>query len=223
MENKDISSLADNSKIWNELYAEGKNNLEYPSDVFIRCCYQYLGSDVRKVLDYGCGTGANLIHLARRGLEMSGLEISEHAISIVRERLLAAGLKADLQVSIPGDNLIWSDGYFDAVIAWQVLCYNDWTSFHNAFKELDRVLCKGGIFIAAIKAPGDITSKFSTPLGDHLYRSNVQGQNGCIVLIPDEAALSRCFPKHKIQLGEFMYSLDKNISRHWIIVFQKDY
>ncbi len=79
------SNLKNNADVWKQLYAEGKNDLRYPNDVFVRCCYRYFGSgSVRNILDYGFGTGANLIHLAQLGYNLSGIEISEHALQKTR-------------------------------------------------------------------------------------------------------------------------------------------
>jgi len=221
MSEKRSNSLEVNSKVWQDLYAQGKNDLRYPNDVFVRCAYRYLDDKVRTVLDYGCGTGANLIHLAQRGKEMSGFEISEHALTITENRLSGLGLQADLKVGISGQKLPWPDNYFDAIVAWQVLCYNDWISWAMAIKELDRVLAPGGVFIAATTAPGDITQRLSSPLGNCLYESEVNGQEGCVVLIPDEAALSRCFPGQELEIGELMYRFDGIDARHWIIIYRK--
>lgn len=116
-----INPLKINSKLWQDLYDQGKNDLRYPSDVFVRCANKYLGSNVRKVLDYGCGTGANLLHLAQRGMTVSGIEISESALALTQKRIKESNLTADLKLGVPGAPLPWPDNSFDAVIAWQVL------------------------------------------------------------------------------------------------------
>ncbi len=62
------SNLKNNADVWKQLYAEGKNDLRYPNDVFVRCCYRYFGSgSVRNILDYGFGTGVNLLHFHGHG------------------------------------------------------------------------------------------------------------------------------------------------------------
>jgi len=217
------SNLKNNADVWKQLYAEGKNDLRYPNDVFVRCCYRYFGSgSVRNILDYGLGTGANLIHLAQLGYNLSGIEISEHALQKTRVRLEEKGLNAELQCLEPGLPLPWASDSFDAVIAWQVLYYNNWDSWRAVFRELDRVLRPGGVFICATAAPGDISQTMAEPLGRGLYRSRVPGQEGCILAIPDEIGIAECFPGRTIELGEFSYRLGEIVTRHWVVVFRKN-
>jgi SAM-dependent methyltransferase len=217
-----VSESAANANVWKRLYAEGKSDLRYPNDVFVRLAYRYIDSSVQTVLDYGCGTGANLIHLAQRGFNLAGVEISEHALETTRGRLAQLGLNADLRCVSPGEVLPWASESFDAVIAWQVLCYNDWQSWSFAVGELDRLLRPGGVFICATTAPGDISQKMAESLGDGLYRSNVPGQEGCLILIPSEDQLERCFPGKKIEVGELGYSFGGTVARHWIVVSRKN-
>jgi SAM-dependent methyltransferase len=212
-----------NEDVWKRLYAEGKNDLRYPNDVLVRCCHRYLDhSSDRDVLDYGFGTGANLIHLAQLGFNLSGVEISKHALQKTRLRLDERAIDADLQCVAPGSTLPWSASHFDAVIAWQVLCYNNWDSWRFAVDELERVLRPGGVFICATTAPGDISQTMAENLGDGLYRSRVPGQEGCILVVPDETQLGRCFPGREFELGEFGYRIGKTVARHWLVVYRKD-
>jgi SAM-dependent methyltransferase len=215
--------LSKNEIVWRQLYAQGQNDLRYPNDVFVRCCYRYLDSNRSgNILDFGFGTGANLIHLAQLGYTLSGIEISEHALHKTRVRLENIGLRAELHCIEPGSPLPWESEFFDAVVAWQVLYYNDWDSWRRVFSELDRVLRPGGVFIGATAAPGDISQTMSEALGGGLYRSKVPGQEGCILAIPDEPEIANCFPGREIELGEFSYRLGEIVSRHWVVVYRKD-
>ena len=86
-----------NSQIWQRLYSEGKNDLHYPNDIFIRLCNRIMNEKINKVLDCGFGTGANLIHLAKKGYEVSGVEISSDAIEKTTIRLHENNLQAELK------------------------------------------------------------------------------------------------------------------------------
>ena len=49
-----------------------------------------LGPDCRRVLEPGCGTGRLLAALAARGLEVTGIDLSESMVAFTRERVPAA-------------------------------------------------------------------------------------------------------------------------------------
>jgi SAM-dependent methyltransferase len=67
---------------------------------FLEACFRrYAGRPVRRILDIACGTGPHLLRLARRGYEMSGLDISSDNIAYLRSRAAARGLDVSLQVS----------------------------------------------------------------------------------------------------------------------------
>lgn len=51
------------------------------------------------VLDAGCGTGDNALHLAARGLCPLGIDVAETAVSIARDHAAARGLDAEFLVA----------------------------------------------------------------------------------------------------------------------------
>lgn len=219
-----MSDQSNNVEIWKSLYAQGKNDLKYPNDVLVR-----LGSRMfeRKndcrILDFGFGTGANLLHFARQGFVVSGVEISEHAVEITKTRIREGNLKYDKILCInPNVKLPFDDNYFDIVIIWQVLCYNDWESALKTLRDLDRVLKAGGLFVCATTAPGDISHSNSENLGNGEYRSRVPGQEGCRLLIPEESQLPELFPSRSIDVGYLGYSFGGIEAKHWIITYRKE-
>jgi SAM-dependent methyltransferase len=60
----------------------------------------HLLGDVRgkTVLDLGCGSGENIVPLARRGAKVMGIDISPELIDVARARLELTGTKAELRV-----------------------------------------------------------------------------------------------------------------------------
>jgi SAM-dependent methyltransferase len=210
-----------NAAIWERLYAQGRNDLRYPNEVLVRLGMRLLDkSRDRRILDFGFGTGANLLHFAGQGFELHGVEVSEHAHALARERLRTAGLAADLRLVDASSRLPYDAHYFDAVYAWQVLYYNDLGGWRFALTELERVTRQGGLIVVAIAAPGDISQVQAEPLGDDIYRSRVPGQEGCVVLIPDRDRLGHLFPGRVIEVGEFGYRFGSVTSRHWIITYR---
>src|SRR3954469_3728233 len=47
------------------------------------------------VLDAGCGTGENALHVASLGLAVLGVDVAATALSIAREKAAARGVDAD--------------------------------------------------------------------------------------------------------------------------------
>jgi SAM-dependent methyltransferase len=57
------------------------------------------GAFAGAVLDAGCGTGENALHLASLGLRVLGVDVAETALSIAREKAAGRGLDADFAVA----------------------------------------------------------------------------------------------------------------------------
>jgi ubiquinone/menaquinone biosynthesis C-methylase UbiE len=92
-----------------------------------------------RVLDVGMGGGRLCIELARRGWEVSGLDVSKHMVELARRRLPEAAerLRCGTMAELP-----FRDGSFDAVVASGSLEYAD--DLGHALTELARVLRPGG-------------------------------------------------------------------------------
>ena len=88
-----------------------------------------------RILDVGCGTGANLLMLSKYG-EAEGVDISEDALAFCRERGLD---KVRLGA---GEKLPYDDGTFDLVTAFDVVEHMD--DDLAGLREMRRVLRPGG-------------------------------------------------------------------------------
>ncbi len=210
-----------NASVWQRLYSEGKNDLHYPSDVLVRIgarCFDR--TQQKKILDFGFGTGANLIHFASLGFEMYGVEVSEDAMALTRERLRAANLCAELNLIRPGEPLGFPSGTFDVVYAWQVLCYNDKAGWTFIVGELERVTRPGGLIIVATAAPGDALHLQAKALGNGTYRPIVPGQEGCVVLVPEKHELAAYFPGRQLEIGDFGFHFGDRAAHFWIVMYK---
>lgn len=100
-----------------------------------------------RILDVGCGSGANLWMLAREGFDAHGLDLSAEGLKVCAEVLAGWGVAATLrQGSMTA--LPYADGFFDAVVdCFASNCLDD--SQHAAFRaEATRVLRPGGRFFS---------------------------------------------------------------------------
>ena len=57
------------------------------------------GAFAGAVLDAGCGTGENALHVASLGLHVLGVDVAETALSIAREKAAARGIDAEFVVA----------------------------------------------------------------------------------------------------------------------------
>lgn len=213
-------NIEKNIKVWEGIYSRGESNLKYPNEMLVRVFNKYkVEKNIKTVLDFGFGTGANLIHVLESGCEVHGIEVSESAIQIVQEKLEQKNLSANLNL-VNDHKLPYKDNYFDLVVAWQVLVYNDMDSFKLTMDEISRVLKKGGIFIGTMTAVGDQTFKSSEKIEDYLYKSSVKTQKDAICIIIDRKDLSEFFPGKELSIGEYFFEFEGSTSRHWIVVYE---
>jgi len=113
-------------------------------DFLEHCFKNYSQTDIKSVLDLGCGTGNHLIYLAERGYEVAGLDISEDMIEIARSK------KIPNSRFIVGDMSNFNFGKkFDACICmFASFGYlNENKQIENTLKCIKNHLAEGGLFI----------------------------------------------------------------------------
>jgi SAM-dependent methyltransferase len=108
-----------------------------------------------RVLEIGCGAGANLWFLAREGFQAYGIDGSETAIAQAESRLKEDGLTADLAV---GDVMDIADHFpgvrFDAVIDVGCLVCNRVGAVDKILDRVDGALEPGGRVFSMLLARG---------------------------------------------------------------------
>ncbi|MFJ4102292.1 class I SAM-dependent methyltransferase [Amycolatopsis japonica] len=78
---------------WDASYLEGPAPWDFggPQPAVVRAAGSFTGA----VLDAGCGSGENALHLASRGLSVLGVDVAETALAIARRRASELGLEAE--------------------------------------------------------------------------------------------------------------------------------
>jgi ubiquinone/menaquinone biosynthesis C-methylase UbiE len=95
----------------------------------------------RRVLEVGVGLGTDFTRFARAGAELSGIDLTEASVELVRTRLQQERLEADLRRA-DAEQLPYADQSFDLVYSWGVLHHTPDTA--RAVEEVRRVLRPGG-------------------------------------------------------------------------------
>ena len=103
----------------------------------------------RRILDAGCGPGVLTEYLRAQGADVVGVDVSEHMLSLARQRLGDGAVlhRADLGRPMP----FLADASFDTVVSAGTLGYiRDWLVL---FGELSRVLRPEGCVIFSVGHP----------------------------------------------------------------------
>lgn len=124
-----------------------------------------------RVVDMGCGTGRNLVHLLREGYDVYATDREPEAVEAVRAlaRGLAPALGADHFRVEPVEQSSFADATFDVVISNAVLHFaRDDAHFEAMVKEMWRVLRPGGLFFARLASSIGMADRMQ-PLGNGRY------------------------------------------------------
>lgn len=106
-----------------------------------------------KVLEIGCGTGLYSIPFARKGCDVTGIDISEEMLDIAREKSHVDDVDITL-LNMNADKLKFNDGSFDRIFSMGVLDFVDDLSV--TFEQAYRTLKPGGkISIAVVNRDSD--------------------------------------------------------------------
>ena len=133
------------NSMWDDVFASNEWG-KYPAESLIRFIARNYYKKVRKnirILEVGCGPGANVWYFSREGFDSFGIDGSAVAIDKARARLQSENLKGSLEV---GDivNLPYADGLFDCVVDIECLYCNNVENTSRILKEIHRVLKPGG-------------------------------------------------------------------------------
>lgn len=99
-----------------------------------------------RAIDIGCGTGTNLLTLARAGWKVTGVDFAPRAIKLARQKLKEAGVQAELLVK-DATKLDGINGRFD--LAFDLGCFHTIPQDGKLeyLKQLDRILALNGFWL----------------------------------------------------------------------------
>lgn len=195
-------------------YAHPPADTPYP----LEYAYHLLGKDVSglQIVDFGCGSGANSVHLADRGAYVWGVDISEELISLATRRMSLSGRPGGARFIVASaHDLPFPDGSIDIVFGIAILHHLD---LKLASGEIFRVLKPGGraIFQEPVRNSPTMTfvrslipyrapdiSPFERPLTDGELRD---------FCAPFSAVRLRAFCLPHVQLGQVLPVVRKRVA-----------
>lgn len=113
-----------------------------------------------RVADVGCGPGRVAALLARQGLECVGIDVSVALLATARRAHPAVPFVAGRL-----DQLPVADASLAGVVLWYSIIHTPVEQLHLAFRELDRVLDRGGLALLA----------FQSGRGESVHRRDAHG------------------------------------------------
>jgi ubiquinone/menaquinone biosynthesis C-methylase UbiE len=130
---------------WEQVHKEEEWG-RYPSEDVIRfVARNYYKTDRKliKILDLGCGGGANTWFLAKEGFDVYAVDGSKTAINKTESLLKSMGLQANLSVCDVA-HMPFSENFFDVVIDCACICSNTILGIEEIVGECYRVLKQDG-------------------------------------------------------------------------------
>lgn len=130
-----------------------------------------------KTVDLGCGAGNYAVWLAQRGFEVTGMDISKHAIKIARELANKQGVPCRFVVAdLLGDMDEYHES-FDFAYDWELLHHISPEDRPIYIRNVRDILKPGGIYFSVCFSEDDPgfggEGKYrTTPLGTILYFSS---------------------------------------------------
>jgi SAM-dependent methyltransferase len=97
-----------------------------------------------RALDIGCGTGTNIITIAKAGWQVTGFDFAPRAIQIARRKIKQAGIHAQLFTD-DATRMKNINGKFDLVL--DIGCFHGIPNKVDYLTQLDRVLAPGGFWL----------------------------------------------------------------------------
>ncbi|MGZ5179942.1 MAG: class I SAM-dependent methyltransferase [Ramlibacter sp.] len=163
--------------VWDDVYRTRAWG-QYPGEDVIRFVKREFGAAPDRgrvrLLEVGCGAGANLWFMAREGFGVRGVEGSPTAVRLAEERLdrecpgwRAAGGRIDAgdmaRVDAPA-------GSFDAVLDVVAVCYAGFDDAARIYAELARVTRPGGRLFSRTFARGCWGEGTGAPAGPGMWQ-----------------------------------------------------
>lgn len=99
-----------------------------------------------RAIDIGCGTGTNVITLAKAGWQVTGVDFAPRAIRLARQKLKSSGAQADLRIS---DATLLNGIIGPYELALDIGCFHSIQKNRKSgyLKQLNRILAPDGFWL----------------------------------------------------------------------------
>lgn len=132
--------------------AGARRAVVYGADVPTEDSLRLLGSvEGKRILDLGCGSGANAIVLAGQGAKVIGVDPSVHRLAVARERAEQAEVRVELHQAEAADLAFLRSDSVDAALS--VMALAEVEDLARVFRQVHRVLKPEAPFVVSFPHP----------------------------------------------------------------------
>ena len=136
-----LSKYEEGTKEWSDSILDHKYEV-YP---YYENWIDFEKYEGKRVLDIGCGSGSDLLRLARSGAKIVGLDITDRAVELSKKRLISENFNDFFITKYNGKSFdFFEDASFDLVISSGVLHHTPFID--DIISEVYRVLSPNGKF-----------------------------------------------------------------------------
>jgi ubiquinone/menaquinone biosynthesis C-methylase UbiE len=185
---------------WEQTYSQGTDK-RYPSIDLVRLERWFFKGKPGRLLEYGMGSGVNLIHMLECDYVVDGMDAAMGSVKLVESKLAnrpdLAGRYQLHQVAPDAAALPFEDETFDYVLSINVLSLlASRERVSQALAEFRRVLKPGGKIIADINAPEADFGRDMESLGDDAYMFKSGSVDGMPTYCPPEERFHELMAEH---------------------------
>jgi len=123
---------------------------------YLRDRYPSAEKEKLHFLEMGCGAGPNLVWLAQKGIQVSGVDIAPTALKLARGNLEKSGYGSKIGKLIEASvcEVPLPDASYDGILEACVFQHLNQENRKKAFQEVGRLLKPGGVFVGYMLGEG---------------------------------------------------------------------
>ncbi len=211
---------------WDRVYERGQWG-KYPPEELVRFMARSFGVDRDhsqvRVLELGCGSGANLWFLARESYAATGIDAAAKALAMARRRLEAEGLRAGLVSGDVSDiTEVFAGTRFDAVIDICCLQCNSFAESCMMAEKACEILKPGGRFFSMLSSRGSWGDGLGRQIEPGTFTAIGEGPYSGLGVNhffdrPEVEALAATFSSAQIDYSERTHDNGRYRIGHWLL------
>ncbi len=159
-----------------------------PSDSAIAASEIFSVKGYKDVLIPGIGYGRNISPFSDKGMHVSGIEISEKAIKLMKENNLVNDIYEGSVLDMP-----FSNAKYDAVFSYALLHLFDYFERRKIISSCYNQLTDGGMMIFSVSSADDLKEK-----GKLIGRNRYLQSNNMKVFYYDDGSIQKEFSKFEL-------------------------